>query len=203
MIETELSPIHALPSGLCEDPSGETASRMLRMGKADPLALIELYGMWSPTFLGIAYRMLGDRRAAEHLVQDTFVHIWNNSRHYDPHVSPPFVWAFAIMRDCCIDRFRSRQRAHKPITRIPSVQMHSPGDKSDNLRVMAMDDFRRVRAALDQLSSEERSSLESAVFLHFTHAEIPDHPGTSLGTQKNRLRQALKKVRNYLSRYEF
>jgi RNA polymerase sigma-70 factor (ECF subfamily) len=65
-----------------------------------------------------------------------------------------------------------------------------------------LDDFRRVRAALDQLPPDERSTLELAVFLDYTHSEIAEPLGSPLSTTKNRLRQALKKIRNHLSRYE-
>ena len=67
---------------------------------------------------------------------------------------------------------------------------------------MRVDDFRRVKGAMDHLAPDERNCLESAVFLAYTHKEAGDHPETSLATVKNRLRHALKKVRNHLSRYE-
>jgi RNA polymerase sigma-70 factor (ECF subfamily) len=55
---------------------------------------------------------------------------------------------------------------------------------------------------LDLLPPDERSCLELAVFLEYTHSEISEQLGTPLGTVKNRLRRALEKVRNQLSRYE-
>lgn len=68
---------------------------------------------------------------------------------------------------------------------------------------MAADDWKRVKAALGQLDHDERSCLELAVFLEYTHSEISERLGTPLGTVKNRLRRALEKVRNLLSRHEF
>lgn len=202
MIETEFSPIHALPSGLCEDPSGQAASLIARMAQQDAAALAELHGIWSPVFLGIACRMLGDRREAEEAVQDTFVRIWKNSADYDSHLAPPFVWAFTLLRGFCIDRLRFRHRTKRDSSRAVPIDLQTPPEKSENPRVMAMDDFRRVKAALDHLTPEERSCLELAVFLGCTHSEISEHLATPLGTVKNHLRQALKKVRNHLSRYE-
>jgi RNA polymerase sigma-70 factor (ECF subfamily) len=202
MIESDLSPIHALPSGLCEDPTGEAVALILRMAKGDGTALAELHGIWSPTLLGISCRMLGDRREAEEVVQDTFVRVWHRSAEYDPHQSPPFVWAFAVLRGYCIDRLRFRHRAKRDSSRVVPIHLHAPPEKSEDPRVMAMDDWRRVRAALDLLPPDERSCLELAVFLEYTHSEISEHLGTPMGTVKNRLRRALEKVRNQLSRYE-
>lgn len=202
MIETELSPVHALPSGLCEDVTGEAAALIARMAKGDAGALAELHGMWSPILLGVACRMLGDRREAEEVVQDTFVRMWHRSAEYDPHQSPPFVWAFAVMRGYCIDRLRFRHRAKRDSSRVVSIHLHAPPEKSEDPRVMALDDYRRVKHALDQLGPDERSCLELAVFLEYTHSEISEQLATPLGTVKNRLRRALEKVRHQLSRHE-
>jgi RNA polymerase sigma-70 factor (ECF subfamily) len=68
---------------------------------------------------------------------------------------------------------------------------------------MMLDDWRRVRAALEALEPNERKCLELAVFLEYTHSEISEHLGAPLGTVKNRLRRALEKVRNQLTRHEF
>lgn len=202
MIEPDLSPIHALPSGLCEDPTGEATALIGRMAKGDGAALAELHGMWSATFLGISCRMLGDRREAEEVVQDTFVRMWHRSAEYNPHQSPPFVWAFAVLRGYCIDRLRFRHRAKRDSSRVVPIHLHAPPEKSEDPRVMAIDDWRRVRAAMDQLPPDERSCIELAVFLEYTHSEISEQLGTPMGTVKHRLRRALDKVRNQLSRYE-
>ena len=203
MIETELSPIHSLPSGLCEDPSQAVASLIGRMANRDPSALVELHALWGPVFLGIACRMLGDRHDAEEVVHDTFVLIWKGASDFNPHQSPPFVWAFALMRGLCIERLRIRHRSKKEASRSAPIPLPTAVlEKFDNPPVMALDDFRRVRAALNQLTPEERSCLELAVFLKYTHFEISKHPDLPMGTVKNHLRQALKKVRNLLSRYE-
>jgi RNA polymerase sigma-70 factor (ECF subfamily) len=202
MVDSDLSPIHSLPSGLCEDPTGEAATLIGRMAKGDGGALAELHGMWSPILLGVSCRMLGDRREAEEVVQDTFVRMWHRSAEYDAHRSPPFVWAFAVMRGYCIDRLRFRHRAKRDCSQVVPIHLHAPPEKSEDPRVMALDDWRRVRAALDLLPPDERSCLELAVFLEYTHSEISEQLGTPLGTVKNRLRRALEKVRNQLSRYE-
>jgi len=202
MVETELSPIHILPSGLCEDPGGELANLIRRMANADPAALVELHGMWGPVFLGAACRMLGDRREAEEAVQDTFIRLWRRAGDYDPHQSPPFVWAFAVMRGHCIDRLRKRHRAKRDSSKTVPIPHRLPAEKYENPRVMALDDFRRVKTAMDHLSPDERNCLELAVFLGYSHSEISEHLETPLGTIKNRLRHALNKVRTHLSRYE-
>ncbi|MES2441002.1 MAG: RNA polymerase sigma factor [Verrucomicrobiota bacterium] len=203
MIEPDPAPVPTFPQGLGEDRSGEAVALIARMAKEDGSALTELHGMWSPILLGIACRILGDRREAEEAVQDTFVRMWHRSSDYDPKQSPPFAWAFAVMRGYCIDRLRYRHRGKRDSSRVVPIHLHAPPEEIEDPRVMALDDWRRVRSALDVLGEDERRCLELAVFLEYTHSEISEHLATPLGTVKNRLRRALEKVRNQLSRHEF
>ena len=203
MIESESSPIPSFPTELGEDRTGEAVALIDRMAREDGSALSELHGMWSPVLLGAACRMLGDRREAEEAVQDTFVRMWHRAADYDPKQSPPFVWAFAVMRGYCIDRLRYRHRGKRDSSRVVPIHLHAPPEELEDSRVMALDDWKRVRSALNNLEKDERQCLELAVFLEYTHSEISEHLGTPLGTVKNRLRRALIKVRNQLSRHEF
>jgi RNA polymerase sigma-70 factor (ECF subfamily) len=191
------------PVGLGEDRTGEAVALIRRMAKEDGSALAELHGMWSAVLLGVACRMLGDRREAEEAVQDTFIRMWHRAADYDPKQSPPFVWAFAVMRGYCIDRLRYRHRGKRDSSRVVPIHLHAAPEPVEDAQVMALDDWRRVRAALDVLEKNERRCLELAVFLEYTHSEISEQLGTPLGTVKNRLRRALGKVRNQLSRHEF
>ncbi len=197
------APLPTLPLGLGSDRNGEAAALIARMAKEDASALTELHGIWSPILLGIACRMLGDRREAEEAVQDTFVRMWHRSAGYDPKQSPPFVWAFAVMRGYCIDRLRYRHRGKRDSSRVVPIHLHAPPEELEDPRIMALDDWRRVRGVLEGLKADERRCLELAVFLEYTHSEISAKLGTPLGTVKNRLRRALEKVRNQLSRHEF
>ncbi len=202
MIEPEFSLNRNFPAGVGEDRTGDAVALIERMAKGEGDALTELYEMWSPVLLGASFRMLGDRHEAEEAVQDSFVRIWHRAVDYDPLQSAPFAWAFAVMRGYCIDRLRYRHRAKRDSSRVVPIHLHAPTEKSEDPRVMALDDWRRVRAALDTLGTDERKCLELAVFLEYTHSEISDHLATPLGTVKNRLRRALEKVRNHLSRHE-
>ena len=114
----------------------------------------------------------------------------------------PF-WAFAVLRGYCIDRLRYRHRGKRDAARVVPIHLHQPPEETEDSRVMAVDDWRRVRAALNLLDEKERNCLELAIFLEYTHCEISAHLSTPLGTVKNRLRRALHKLRTHLSRHEF
>lgn len=203
MIEPQIDRISNFPGILGEDKTDVAAALIHRMARGDGAALTELYGMWSPILLGISVRMLGDRHEAEEIVQDTFVRMWHRAVDYDALQSPPFAWAFAVMRGYCIDRLRYRHRAKRDSSRVVPIHLFAPAEESEEAQVMVRDDWRRVHAALQILPLDERQCLELAVFLEYTHSEISLQLRTPLGTVKNRLRRALDKVRNHLTRYEF
>lgn len=197
MTENDLSPVHALPSGLCEDPSGEATALIGRMAQGDGQALEELFNMWAAVFLGISQRMLGDQKEAVKTVRNTFILMWRSAANYDPHRSPPFVWAFTILRELCVAHLHNRRQAQRSPERTPSIPVHP--DLVENPRVMPLDDWRRLRNALDSLPPEELGCLETAVLLGYASPEPADAPSA---TVKSCLRRALDKIRKQLSRYE-
>lgn len=187
-----------MPSGLCEDTTGESTALIRRMARGDRRAFEEIFVMWSPILLGIARRMLGDPHEAAKIVRDTFDRMWRRAADFDPHQSPPFVWAFTILRDLGIERLRRRSK------RPP--QQASAGSQSaaihEDSHVMPLDDWHRLRSALDSLSAEELECLESAVFLGYARSSGKPQPESPSLAIKATLRRALDLIRNQLSRYE-
>jgi RNA polymerase sigma-70 factor (ECF subfamily) len=188
MMEAGLNPPRNQPSGLCEDAAGEALALIQRMARGESSALVALYGMWAAVLLGAACRMLGDRREADEVLRLTFERMWKRAGRFDPHQSPPFVWAFVLMRELAVERLRRREGK-----RDSTIQSQERGEAS---RVLTADDSRRLRAAIGQLELEERTCLEHAVFLGYAHAEAP-----SLNV-KNHLRRALETLRQQLSCHE-
>ena len=193
MLDVSAGPLHALSSGLCEDVSGEALTLLQRIAKGDPAALAELHANWAPILLGIACRMLGDRREANEVLHRTFLGIWKRAASYDRHQAPPFVWALVMMRGIAIDRLRrvgGSRNARQPAS----------GERGENPKVLSSDDCARLRSAIDQLDPEDRLCLESAVFLDYARGAGAD--STATVAVKNRLRRALDVLRNQLSRHE-
>lgn len=187
-MEVAMEPPRNQPSGLCEDAAGEAMALIQRMARGDGAALAVLHGMWAPVLLGAACRMLGDRREADEVLRGTFEMMWKRAEGFDPHQSPPFVWAFVMLRELAMERLRLR--AGK---RDPSL---SPHERCEHIKVLTNDDCRRLRAAIDQLDLEDRTCLEHAVFLGYARQETPS------AAVKNHLRRALESLRNQLSCHE-
>jgi len=192
MMEAGLDPPRNQPSGLCEDVAGEALALIHLMARGDAAALVALHGIWAPVLLGIACRMLGDRREAEELLRQTFERMWKRAARFDPHQSPPFVWAFVLMRELALERLR-RRKGKQDAPHDSAIPSH---ERCDHMKVMTTDDCRRLRAAIEQLDLEDRNSLEHAVFLGYVRPEAPP------ANVKNHLRRALESLRHQLSCHE-
>ncbi len=191
-MEAGLDPPRNQPSGLCEDAAGEALALIHRMARGDAAALVVLHGMWAPVLLGAACRMLGDRREADEVLRGTFERMWKRAAGFDPHQSPPFVWAFVLMRGLAMERLRRRQ-GKRDAAREWAVPSH---ERCESIKVLTTDDCRRLRSAIDQLDLEERTCLEHAVFLGYVRPETPS------AAVKNHLRRAVEALRNQLSCHE-
>lgn len=187
------SPFHDLPSGLCEDSAREATALIQRMARGDGAALVALHELWAPTLLGIACRMLGDRRSADELLRRVFARMWKSASSYDPHQSPPFVWAFAMLRDAAAQSLQRSKAPHRET---------AEHENNESPAVLSADDCRRLKNALERLDPEARICLEQAVFLDFSHRGTRDTAAAPAGPLKTRLRLALESVRNQLSCHE-
>jgi len=198
MTESHLSPVHSMRSGLCDDTAGEATALIGRRVRGDRRALEEIFVIWGPVFLGISQRMLGEYPDTIKVVRNTFLRMWRRATDYDPHKVPPFVWAFTILRDLCIEHLG--RHPHEQIQ--PSTNPALPEVANEDPRVMPLDDWHRLKSALDSLSTEELECLETAVFLGYAHSASKSPPNPPSLAVKACLRRALNLLRNQLSRYE-
>lgn len=184
-------------------PAEMQAAALLRqIARGEHAALEKLYQLWAPTLLGIALRMVKSRSDAEEVMQDAFVRIWNQAKHYAHGQQRPFVWAHMILRGLCIDRIRHMNRQKRRAPGESAFPLHLHEEPAVDSGIIAADLAGSIRQALDSMPAEERRCLELAVFHEFTHQEIQDQLDMPLGTVKGRLRRALGSLRQFLSRHE-
>ncbi len=161
-----------------------------RMAARDASALGEFYDRMAPRILGLLVRILRDRSAADDVLQDTFMEIWERARQYDPKRSSPFAWATLIARCRACDALRRGRR--REVEGRPAVQL---GDPSDAERAEAR---AATRGALARLPDEQRTAIELAYFSGLTHDEIARFTLVPLGTVKTRIRLGMRRMREML-----
>jgi RNA polymerase sigma-70 factor (ECF subfamily) len=153
-------------------------------------ALRALYRAYGGELYGFALNALGERGAAEEIVQEVFLRAWRHGDSYDPQRASVRTWLYQIARHAIID---ARRRAAVR----PGLALHEPVDEEESHGrsiEQAMLGW-QVAAALERLTPEHRQMVRMAHFQGLTMREIADHTKLPLGTVKSRTWYALRSLR--------
>jgi RNA polymerase sigma-70 factor (ECF subfamily) len=163
---------------------------------SDAEAFATLYDRHSRVAFSLAYRMMGDRQAAEDLTQDAFLKVWRNASSYRAERGSVRTWILSIVHNRGIDQLRSQASRRRTQDRI---EASAPRSQPSEAFVETWRNSRRdqVREALKTLPQEQLKILELAYFSGYTHVEISELLELPLGTVKGRMRLGLKKIRDF------
>src|SRR5688500_5779106 len=78
----------------------------------DAAAFGALYDRYAPAVYALAAHVLGTG-AAEEVVQDVFLRLWQRAAQFDPQRSPFGAWFMAIARHRVLDELRTRGQARR------------------------------------------------------------------------------------------
>ncbi len=152
-------------------------------------AMRALYRLYGGELYGFTLKALGDRGAAEEIVQEVFLRAWRHADSYDPARAGVRTWLYQIARHAIID---ARRRAAVR----PGLPHHEPADEAAGgvSLEQAMLGW-QVAAALERLTPEHRQMIRMAQFRGLSMREIAAHTGLPVGTVKSRTWYALRSLR--------
>lgn len=190
---------------------------LARVASGDGAAFARLYDRHADVLFGTAIRFLRDREAAEDVVQDVFISVWQRAGQFDPRSGTPVGWLLGIARNRAIDRLRAEARRPRPIRPVAAaagdVTADDQLDWADRRTGMSQLDrdvdpvaaadrqwIRSVlRTTLAEMPHDERTVVVLAYDQDLTQSEIAARLGVPIGTVKSRTRRALARLRAYLS----
>jgi len=174
------------------DDAAIDAELVAAMARGDRGALASLYDRHSGILLGLAMRIVRERREAEDLLHDVFLEVWRSAKDFDPKRGRVRTWLAIRMRSRALDLQKSARVSR------------NAGDAGLDLLVDDTEnqspDHARVRAALAALGTEQRRVLELAYFEGLSCTEIAARVSIPVGTVKSRIAAGLDRLRNGLSR---
>ncbi|MEO8352544.1 MAG: sigma-70 family RNA polymerase sigma factor [Chthoniobacteraceae bacterium] len=173
---------------------------MKRIGEGNPASFETLYDRFSGVLFSTAYRVLNNQEAAEDVLQDVFIQIWEKAPLYDPTRGKPMTWAVTLTRNKAIDRLRStvrRNRLQDDVER-EAESFEKFDDRSAFEAVAAGETSQLVREAIQKLSTDQREAIEFAFFSSLTQTEIAERLNEPLGTIKARIRRGMMKLHDLL-----
>jgi RNA polymerase sigma-70 factor (ECF subfamily) len=166
--------------------------------QGDPRAFELLYDRHAGAAFSLAYRMVGDRTAAEDIVQEAFLSMWRSRVRYEPARGSVRTWVLGIVHHRTIDGLRRNlvhQRRRASAEGIEEI--HEAAERTD-VEAARREEARTVRAAMEELPGEQLQVIELAYFGGFTHTQIAEMLEMPVGTVKGRMRLGLEKLRRQL-----
>jgi len=164
----------------------------------DEMGFSTLVARYHGEMLGFLTRLMGDRAAAEDVLQETFLRV-HRSAHQFEHQRGLRPWMFSIAANAAKDLYRWNLRR-------PALSMHAPsgfdGDWSradladssiepPSRRLERNELAQRVRAEVELMPVHLREILALAYFSQLPYRQISQTLNIPLGTVKSRLHAAV------------
>jgi RNA polymerase sigma-70 factor, ECF subfamily len=165
-------------------------------GGGEAGAFAALYDRHGRAAYSLAYRMMGERQAAEDLMQEAFLDVWRAAESYRAEKGSVRTWILSIVHNRGIDQLRSAARRRQIGDRAEAAAPTSQPSEAF-AETWRNSQREQIREALRVLPPEQLRVLELAYFSGYTHTEIAELLDLPLGTVKGRMRLGLKKIREY------
>jgi RNA polymerase sigma-70 factor (ECF subfamily) len=170
------------------------------IGRKDAEAFEVFYDRHGGAAYSLAYRILGERGAAEDCIQEAFISIWRSGGRFDPTRGSVRSWTLSIVRNRAIDVLRSKAgKAPKMTFDDDEILESRPSAELTEEEAMRHETATEVRGALSQLPGEQSKVIQLAYFGGFSQSEIASMLNVPLGTVKGRMRLGLEKIRGELA----
>lgn len=157
----------------------------------------------------IAYQILSDRGAAEDIVQETFLTLWQRADQHDPS-QPLDPWLRRIVTNKAIDRWRARRRDPKSTDDTggagPAAHTRLPGGEGltqDPTIAARLDSLQRVwNEVASLLPPQQRAAFYLREIEGADTSEVAETLGCSASAVRSHIALARKRLREeILERY--
>lgn len=176
----------------------ELVALLKRVANGDRKALSAVYDRTSSKLFGVCLRITRDREAAEDVLQDVYLKIWNRAGRFDAERASPITWLCAIARNTAIDWVRKYGAA--PLSRPDGASPDESNHDFDGaMEVMAEAEGRtQILDCLESLTKNHRIAIRLAYFDGLSHSELANALKVPLGTSKSWIRRGLLQLRGCL-----
>ncbi len=151
-------------------------------------ALSNLYDKYAGAIYGVIIRICKNEAAAQDILQDTFLTVWNKSHQYNAEKGQFYTWVYRIARNKALNSLRKSKNLIQ--TEDLSVYTNKIEDEDK-----PQTDF-QLKGAINKLETHHQRAIELVYFEGLTHQEAHKEMNVPLGTFKSYVRQALLKLRD-------
>lgn len=168
---------------------------VVQVAGGDERSFEVLYDRHGKVAWSLAFRLLGEREAAEDLVQEAFLAVWNGAAGYSQAKGSVRTWILSILHHRAVDRLRQVSASRRRQEALEQVAMIEPAAPDAAEVAIARVEATEVRSALADVPGDQREVLRLAYYGGYTHHEIAGMLSLPLGTVKSRMRLGLERVR--------
>lgn len=168
---------------------------LAKVASGDRAALQQVYRLTSAKLFGVCLRISRDREAAEDILQDVYLKVWNRAGRFDPERASPITWLCVIARNTAIDW----QRRAGPAT-LPEALAFQVADESATApeTIEAGQERARIFDCLDTLEARQSRAIRAAFFDGLTYVQLAELAKVPLGTMKSWVRRGLIQLKGCL-----
>lgn len=166
---------------------------LAKVANGDRAALRLVHDLTAAKLFGVILRISQDREAAEDILQDVYLKVWNRAGRYDAARASPVTWLCAIARNTAIDW---RRASKGPVTAPLEAAFEIADDRADAFALIEAGEERaRILDCLDALDDKPRGAIRTAFFEGVTYAELAERMAVPLGTMKGWIRRGLAQLK--------
>ena len=175
------------------------------VGQGCRTSFARLYILTRRRLFGIVLRIITNRAAAEEVLQEVYLKVWNRCAQFDARKGQVIYWLASIASYSAIDNLR--RLASLPQGRFAAVDDDDPYGRLPSTELQPLElviqarDADAVKRCLYDLSIQQREILYLAFYDGLSHTEIARRLGRPLGTVKSWLRNSYAVMRSALTEY--
>lgn len=173
----------------------DLASLLVAIATGDRSALADLYRRTSAKLYGIAVRVVGDPAAAEEILQDVYLTVWNKAAMFQAGRASPITWMATITRNRAIDR---KRRPTLPMTTVDAASAVADDVPLASEIAEQRQESGRLQDCLQSLDDRTRGLIVDAFLGGATYPELASRDDVPLGTMKSWVRRGLQRLRGCL-----
>ena len=163
----------------------------------DQAAFQTLYDATCGKLYGVIVRIVINRSAADEILQEVYVKIWQNAADFDSVKASPITWMSTIARNRAIDEVR---RSKQMQLRTTDEADDIPADIEHPLAgVERSEGLRALIGCLNKLDAEKRQVVLLAYYRGLSREQLSQRFGRPVPTIKTWLHRSLAQLRECLA----
>jgi RNA polymerase sigma-70 factor, ECF subfamily len=168
------------------------------VAKGDKAAFERLYGATRAKLYGVLLRILGRPEAADDVMQETYLKVWQMAGKFDPTVASPITWMVAIARNRAIDIVR--KKADVSVEDSPEAMAVAADTPPPLARREMTEELRRLLGCLGKLDPEKQRIVLLAYYSGWSREQLSHKLDIPVNTIKTWLRRSLIEIRECMGR---